>query len=190
MALVTVEQLATYLLPINPALAARLGDGGDLNAAAELELAAAAGQVESLCGWHIAPQRTDTVTVDGSGSQIQELPTLHLVDLVSVTEDGTAVDLDGVGVQWSATGYLWRPSVWTRRLRGVVAEIEHGYAATPPEVVAIVCANAVRGLTLVPGVSRETSGGESISYSPGEGVALTDQEERVLTRRYQITNRP
>lgn len=186
MALATPEQLAAYLKAVNPQLAARVAEGGDLVEAAALELDAASGQVTDLCGWHIAPQQTDTVTVDGSGSPIQALPTLHLVDLVSVTEDGAAVDL--TDAQWSAAGYMWRSTPWTRKLRGVVAEIEHGFAETPPAAVAIVCAAAARGLTVVPGVARESSGGESVSYVPGEGVPLTEQEERILARRYQIAN--
>lgn len=182
--LVTMTEFESYLKAVNPQLAARVT--GDLADAAELALAAAVGEVVDFCGWHIAPQRTDTVTVDGSGSPIQALPTMRLVDLVSVTEDGTAVDVSDV--QWSEAGYLWRSTSWTRRLRGVVAEIEHGYATTPATIVSIVCAAAARGLSMVPGVARESSGGESISYTPGEGVPLTEQEQRVLARRYQIAN--
>lgn len=184
MALATPEQLAAYLKAVNPRLAARVT--GDLAETAALALDAASGQVTDFCGWHIAPTQTGAVTVDGSGSPIQALPTLHLVNLVSVAEDGTVVDV--ADVQWSAAGYMWRSTPWTRKLRGVVAQIEHGFAETPPAVVAIVCAAATRDLTVVPGVARESSGGESISYTPGEGVALTEQEERILSRRYQIAN--
>lgn len=181
MALVTVEQFAGYLQrDLSPAEAYTAG----------LLLDAVTAEVQAHCGWHIAPTGSATVTVDGSGAPIQALPTLHLVDLVSVTEDGTAVDL--TDVQWSAAGYMWRSTAWTGKLRGVVADIEHGYAEAPAEVTAIVCAAAARGFSNPAGVLREASGGESVSYAAESGAplaaTLTELELRILSRRYQIAN--
>jgi hypothetical protein len=53
--------------------------------------AATVAEVRAFCGWHIAPEVTETLTLDGPGGYVLVLPTLHLVDLVSVTNDGTAV---------------------------------------------------------------------------------------------------
>lgn len=174
--LVTPTQLAAY--PRTPA-------GVDTVAAQPL-LDAASEAVRDYCGWHIAPVVTETVTVDGSGAAIQGLPTLMLLNLVSISNDGT--DLDVADVEWSANGtmrYCW----WTAKLRGVVAEIEHGYEETPAVVVALICEMVLRGAVVPVGVTREQSGGESVTWSP-DNVYLSDREMRVLDRRYRIANRP
>lgn len=174
MALVTLEQFAGYWQRALSAAEAYT---------AQMLIDMATDEVQGHCGWHIAPTQTDTVTVDGSGGVIQALPTLRLVDLVSLTEDGTAVDL--AGVQWSEAGYLWRGTPWTRALRGLVAEIEHGYPEAPPAVAKLICELVARSMN-PSGVSRESSGGESVTYELAE---MTEQEQRILDRRFRIENR-
>lgn len=172
MALVTLEQFAGYWQRALSAAEAYT---------AQMLIDMATDEVQGHCGWHIAPTQTDTVTVDGSGGVIQALPTLRLVDLVSLTEDGTAVDL--TGVQWSEAGYLWRSTPWTRALRGLVAEIEHGYAETPQSVAKLICELVARSMNKPSGVARESSGGESVNYELAE---MTEQEQRLLDRRFSI----
>lgn len=66
-------------------------------------LAAALNSARRHCGWHVNPVvEDDAVTLDGPGSRILTLPTRKLVELTSITEDGTAVDLSTV--RWSAGG--------------------------------------------------------------------------------------
>jgi hypothetical protein len=178
-ALVTVQQLAAWLQrPFAP---------GE-EAAAQMLLDAVSDEVQTYCGWHIAPVITETVTVDGSGGVVQPLPTLRLLDIISVTESGTAVDVDGV--QWSEAGWMVRPGCrWTCDLRGIVAEIEHGYTETPPAIVALICGVVARALANPSGVARESSGGESITYAvaaDGTASLLTGAEMRILDRRYRI----
>ncbi|MGC4891084.1 hypothetical protein [Micromonospora sp. DT227] len=166
----------------------------DLNAedaaTAQLLIDMVSAEIRSHCGWHITPIADDTVTVDGSGSQVLALPTMRLLDVVSLKERG--VDVDVAGVQWSEAGYLWRAAPWTSALRGVEVQISHGYAATPPELAAVVCGAAARAMANPSGVAREASGGESVSYATQNGapltLALTDLELRLLDRRYRIAN--
>ena len=176
--LVTPEQLAAY--PRTPA-------GTDTAAALPL-LEAVSDAVRDYCGWHIAPAITETVTVDGSGAEVQGLPTLWLLDVVAVFDAGTALDV--AGVEWSTNGILKRPGYcWTTKLRGVEAEIEHGYAVTPPAVLALICEMVLRGAVVPVGTLREQSGGESVTWSTDD-VQLTARETRILDRRYRIANRP
>lgn len=107
-----------------------------------LLLGAAESAVRDYCGWHIAPQRTEVVTVDGSGGRLQPLPTLHLVDVLTVTEDGT--DVDVTPGMWSAVGYLWRWQPWTGTRRGIVAEITHGYTEVPLVVTGVMVSAVAR----------------------------------------------
>ena len=53
--------------------------------------AATVAEVRAYCGWHIAPVVTETLTLDGPGGHLLVLPTLRLVDLLSVTNEGHAV---------------------------------------------------------------------------------------------------
>jgi hypothetical protein len=97
--------------------------------------ASAVAQIRGYCGWHIAPEVTETLTLDGPGGYELFLPTLRLVDLVSITNDGSAV----TEPQWSRSGRVgagyW--SCWTWKMRGVVAEITHGYEEWPEDLVAL-----------------------------------------------------
>jgi hypothetical protein len=178
MALVTPEQFATwYQRTLTPAQ----------EAAVAMMLDAVSGEVTDYCGWHIAPVITEEVTVDGSGGHVQHLPTLKLLDLIAVAESGTVLDV--AGVQWSEGGWMRRTCRWTCDLRGVEAEIEHGYAQTPPALVALICGAVARAIANPAGVVQERSGGESVTYSyadRGTRSLLADGELRILDRKYRI----
>lgn len=154
----------------------------------DLLLAQAEALVRSYCRWHIAPSRPVDVTVDGSGVLVQPLPTLYLTSVTAVLEDGVALDLEEAGVQWSTSGYLWRPNRWTRRLRGVQASITHGYAEVPVEVQAVVLDVLSRASVAATIVRTETAGPFSRSLvtnadgSSVGGVTLTELEKCVLDR--------
>lgn len=178
MALVTTEQFAGFLK--------RDFDEFDAYTAEQL-LAGAEALVVEYCGWHIAPSATVSVTVDGSGSGIQPLPTMHLTAVNEVTEVGVVVDV--ATVDWSEYGVLEKQdrAWWTARRRGVVADITHGFAAAPGWLVTLICAAAGRAFLAAPGVVQETAGGESVTYAqptPGAGgaVVLLEQELRMLDR--------
>lgn len=66
-------------------------------------LAAALRTARRYCGWSVTPIVTDfAVTLDGPCSKILTLPTRRLVELTSITEDGTVIDLSTI--RWSAGG--------------------------------------------------------------------------------------
>jgi hypothetical protein len=176
--LVTIEQFAGYLK--------RDLDEFDAYSAQQLLDGAAAAVVE-YCGWHIAPVLTETVTVDGSGTRIQPLPTLNLISLDAVAERGRPHDPGWI--DWSVNGLLEKRSggMWTARRRGVVAEITHGYAATPGWLLTLICALAGRAYITPAGIAQEAAGGESVTYAvsrtvPPATVALLDIDRRMLDR--------
>lgn len=94
---------------------------------AETVLAAALAEVRRWCGWHVTPERDDALVIDGPGSQVLRLPTLRLVALTEVTEDGTAVDV--AGLEWSRLGLVRKTSgrFWTPRMGGVAVTMTHGF---------------------------------------------------------------
>lgn len=166
-----------------------------VQARADMALEQASAAVRLYCGWHIAPSQVDTVTVDGSGATVQGLPTLHLTAVASITEDDTAVDV--TGIEWSAAGFLKRSTAWTCKLRGVTAQITHGYLEVPPEVREIVLTAAARGLaTPAGGVVRDQEQvgdySRNVQYSTvgqnqAAGGSLLPHELTVLDR-YAIAN--
>lgn len=167
------EQLATW----------RSGDPGLLVAAAEAA-------VRGYCGWHIAPERADdALAVDGSGAQVQPLPTLHLTGVAGVTEvdaDGVAQTVDLADVQWSEAGYLWRATPWTCRLRGLTATITHGYADVPPEVQAVVLDLAESMKGGLGGATRRQVGAVSVQYATEQMTTL----HRMVLDRYKLPPAP
>lgn len=164
----------------------------DLSAEAatvQLLLDGASAAVVEACGWHIAGPVTESVTVDGSGTLIQALPTLHLTDVASLTEDGNPVPV--AALDWSTNGLLQKRQrvPWTGRRRGIVATMTHGLDVVPPWVVTLVCAIAGRAYVGGLGVSQEASGGEHVVYAnpriePGLGGTITilPQEKSMLAR--------
>lgn len=117
-------------------------------------------EVRASCGWHIAPSVEETVTVDGPGTHLLVLPTLHLTDLTDVTDDGSAV----TSPEWSRTGMVRRPfGCWTHKFRGVTATMTHGYDEWPADLLAVMAEMATPSSTT--GVAKAlTSGPYQVTF--------------------------
>lgn len=165
----------------------------------DLMLASAEGEVRSYCGWHIWPEVTEDVVVNGTGQDVLPLPTLYLTAVNSVSETvgyGTEAIVtalvDGADYDWSQAGYLTRISYgfsryWTTKLRGVTVNITHGYAECPPEVQAVILSVAARATDGADGAGIDQAG--PFRYSPAKnsdgstgGTVLTTLEKAVLDR--------
>lgn len=105
--------------------------GGRLAAAAPETvrlLDAALKTARRYCGWHVTPVRTDAdVVLDGPGGRRLSLPTLHLVELTDITEDGTALDVTALYV--SALGLVRKRSgaCWSPQYGAIAVTMEHGF---------------------------------------------------------------
>lgn len=137
-------------------------------------IAAASEAVRNACGWHIAPSVTETLTRDARGSTVLALPTMHLTDVDSLVENGTALAVD-VDFEWSENGVLERFAGWVWKRRGIAATITHGYATTPPVVLDLVCAIAARGIIAqrTAGVKREQAGTNSLELATLNEVPIS-----------------
>lgn len=154
----------------------------------EAAWAAAISAIRGYCRWHIAPNLPETVTVDGSGAGVLLLPTLHLTEVTSITNDGTAVD-DLTVVQRSEMGALKITSgTWSEKYGGVVAVIEHGYDFFPQELLAVA-----RSLASSPGTPalQLTSGPHSIQLSEAgqAGPSALQPLHKEILDRYRIRAR-
>ncbi|RAL31156.1 hypothetical protein [Rhodococcus sp. AQ5-07] len=164
------------LIGIEEFRALMAGDGLE-----EWRLNVAVGAIRSYTGWHVAPVLTETVTLDGNGGTILDLPTLRLCALNAVRVQGVTIS----GVEWSQDGTLrgrW-PDVW----RSIQVDIEHGYEA-PADLLGVVLDAAARAVNSELGGHAETFGPFSFSASEGS-TALFDHELRVLDR-YRLPRLP
>lgn len=112
-------------------------------------LAAVCEAVRAYCGWHVAPAAVgDVVRVDQLGHRVIQLPSLR------VTEVSAVANADGVPItdfSWSEDGLLRRESGWPSGYGAVSVTFDHGFAAAPATIVAVVAdmlrdyANAASG---------------------------------------------
>lgn len=82
-----------------------------------------------FCGWHVTGViEDDEVTIDGPGSPLLVLPTLRLIELTGVVEDGTALNVADLHV--SARGLVRKKSgAWWSGLYGsIVVTMTHGFS--------------------------------------------------------------
>ena len=100
----------------------------DADETAEI-LARSLAEVRKFCGWHVSPVLTaDEITIDGPGGRLLWLPTLRVVDLTQVTEDGVTLDVDEL--EWSANGMVRKAlsaPAWTEKFRGITVTLTHGF---------------------------------------------------------------
>jgi hypothetical protein len=144
-------------------------------------LAAALGAARRYCGWHVTPVLSAVqMTVDGPGSPLLVLPTLRMVAMSSLTEDGVAVDLSTV--RWSSRGLVRKKNRcrWTCEYGGIVATITHGFDDAEAWQSAV--------LSLIDRWSQLSDGGEARVIGPFQydttreaaGSAFTDVERFIL----------
>ncbi|QDH47612.1 head-to-tail adaptor [Gordonia phage Madeline] len=91
--------------------------------------------IRDYCGWHIAPSKSDVVTLDHLGRRVLQVPSLYVTAVTSV------VDADNRPIsdyEWSQNGSLRRVPGWPKGYRSVTVLFTHGLAATPPSIVAVL----------------------------------------------------
>lgn len=158
----------------------------------DVELKAATRRIRNHCGWHIAESVSEVVTLRGSSARELYLPTTYLTDLVSVMVDGVALTVVDDGSLWSVSGELFRDFGW--RASVIKAEIVHGYAAVPDDLIDLTLALAGRALASPLGAVREQSLTSSVTWSqPGfnvaGGLALLEHEIDALAE-YKVGYTP
>lgn len=152
-------------------------DAGDQTA---LVLARSLAEVRRWCRWHVTPERTETVTLDGTGGPLLRLPTKRLATLTAVTEDGTELDTDDL--EYAAIGLVRKKSRidWTSALGGVVVTMTHGFSDAPDFEAAV--------LSVADRRSQAAIGGTAVSIGPFRfnqdtpaGSAFTAAEMSILS---------
>lgn len=157
-------------------------------------LAAVTSSIRREAGWHVGPLVTGhTLKLDGPGGRKLNLPTLKLVNLVSVTELGVTLDLDGDSHDWSELGLVEKRdgTYWTDRYRKIVVVMDHGFDDLS-DLKFLTLSLVSRGLASPLGATREQAGSMSIQWAtPQSGVAgglvPLNYEEQIM-HRYRLVS--
>lgn len=155
-------------------------------------------EVRAYCGWIIAPNVDESVTIDGDGTRLVLLPTLYLRSVSAVrliAADATETALASASYEWSVAGRLRRVdgSGWPCRYRSIEVDFEHGYDEMPLDVQAVIDRVTALGEEMGD-TSQLLSAVGSVSYAVGvEGlrnVPLLSESSRAVLDRYRIPPRP
>lgn len=147
----------------------------------ERNLAAGLAAVQRWCGWHVTPvKQGHEVGLDGPGGPLLRLPTLRLVELLSVSEDGATLNLGSL--EWSKTGLVRKKSgaLWSSKLGAITVTMDHGFAEAADFESAV--------LSYIDRMSKAPTGEEPIAVGPfrwpemkiGAGSAFSMTELAIL----------
>ncbi|MGW4641810.1 hypothetical protein ACWEN6_25050 [Sphaerisporangium sp. NPDC004334] len=167
--LATVDQLGTYL------------DAPVTNTArAEMLLEAASQAVRDYCGWPISQTGPETITVDGSGGRVLQLPALHVTDITAVTIDD--VELAPTAYRWSVIGLVKRldGGCWPDTYQSIGVTWTCGYDPIPASILELVCAAVARRLPNPSGHAAESIGDYAVTYSKSDKVVLSGADTALL----------
>lgn len=132
---------------------------------------AAVASVRAEAGWHIAPQVTQTLTVDSYGGTLLILPSRRIVAVTAVRNVTTGSETLGNWTRMS--GGIYRRTGWPIGVLEV--DLTHGYATTPEDLLPAVAARAVRLMTpRDPELASRTVGQVAETYRAGDGSTPTD----------------
>lgn len=140
--------------------------------------ARAVGEIREYCEWHVAPEVTETVTLDGPGGRLLLLPTQRVSDVIEVVNNGKTV----TDPEWSASGMV-RGSCWSSKFRGVSVTLTHGYEMWPDDLTKV--ALEVISSASYAGVTQVTSGSHQVSFE----ASLTSSQRATLNR-YRLVEAP
>ncbi|MGL3804716.1 hypothetical protein ACSYDW_01325 [Paeniglutamicibacter sp. R2-26] len=151
----------------------------------ELLIAGAVASVRRHCGWHVSPAREESFILDGRGGRIQRLPTLHIANVLKVTDGGQELTYR-TDYRWSEMGLLERMhGSWSPHFRDVEVTAVHGIDDVP-DIVTMILSVIARTMASPMGATREQAGAMSVTWantSPGVagGMVLLKSELAMLS---------
>lgn len=149
--------------------------------------------VVAYCGWDpMAAVQDETVLLDGNGTRLLTLPSLHVTAVSAVvvtqfqTDPLTATIGYGLDVDWKQNGCLiWSGcGVWPVGSRNVAVTYSGGYAVAPHDLVAAV--NNLSGRLGNMGHTGARLGSASINYSHVIQSGGLLAVEQMVFDRYRI----
>jgi hypothetical protein len=120
-------------------------------------LATALAAARKFCGWRVTPPALESFVLDGPGGTGLNLPTMQLVSVASLTEEGVTVD--PTTLRFSPLGRLTKKmgGHWSRQDGAISIAIFHGFTVAPDFDQAVL--EIVDRLSWVTQNSEESFGG-------------------------------
>lgn len=148
----------------------------------EVDVAVAGALVRGACQWHVAPSVETTLVLDTEGGRVLFLPSLHVTEVLSVTDRaGNVLD----GWTWSASGMLERTTPWPSGFRAVQVRLRHGLEKVPEDLAAVVAdlagSRAVEAAKPA-GLKAKTVGNVSYQYADAPSGNVLEPYGAVLWR--------
>ena len=125
---------------------------------------AAAARLRNEAGWHIAPLREETLTLDGTDGQFLILPTLKLVEVTEIRDVSSATPVILTGWRASRTkGMVYRDCGWPCGFESIEVDLSHGYDAVPAD--------------LLPEVARYCQDAAEVNTATKSSISIDDYTE-------------
>ncbi|UBH06472.1 hypothetical protein K8P10_001983 [Leucobacter sp. Psy1] len=131
---------------------------------------AASRAVRDRCGWRVAGQITETLTLSARSDRLLTLPSLHVSNIAEIREDGHRLELDR-DYDWDTNGIIERlTGRWNRRRRKIDITLTHGFHECPGAIAEALAAAIARGtLTPAGNIVSETTLGAAVQFGRGPG---------------------
>lgn len=100
---------------------------------------AAVADLRARLGWHVAPVRPETLTLDHEGGIDLVLPSRKIGTITEIRDVSGTTPAVITGYRTSAAGYL-TGCQWPRGTATIEVDLTHGYATPPPDLLAAVAA--------------------------------------------------
>lgn len=117
---------------------------------------AAVAELRASAGWHIAPERTETITLDSEGGTLVTLPSLRVVAVSAVRDVCGEVAMPVAGFRWSRSGVM-HGHCWPQGFQSLEVDLTHGYETCPGDLLPVVAAIA-QGIKFNSSVSQQSAG--------------------------------
>jgi hypothetical protein len=144
------------------------------------QLDAALAAARRYCGWHVTPVLSaQSVTLDGSGTNLLVLPTLNVTALTQVIEDG--ITLNVADLSWSPRGLIVKKSGywWSSMFAGITVTFSHGYA-TAPDFESALLSSIDRGAFSPDRIARSIGPFQYTEPTNTDAELFTDAERSIL----------
>jgi hypothetical protein len=135
----------------------------------DIEVDAAVAAVRAAAGWHIAPVREETITLDVAHCESWlRLPTQALVsvDEIRDADTGTVIDAARYRVSERLAQVRKRSGYWPHGYGRIEVDLTHGFDTAPAELLAVI-AEAATTARRDQSVTQQTAGPFSVSLGNG-----------------------
>lgn len=138
-----------------------------------------------FCGWHVAPIKSEVLTLDGAGGRLLRLPTLRIVTLTSIVDDGDALVPADLYISKSGLVEKRTGGLWSTKLGSIVVTMEHGFDSAPDFDAAVL--SWIDRASLAPAGGRaRVVGPFQYSDEPMAANSTFTASERALLEMYRL----